>query len=349
MKKCLVLDLDNTLWGGILGEDGMENLKLSLTPPGNSFVAFQRAILDLYERGIILAVNSRNNLDEAMEAIKSHPNMVLKEKHFAAFRINWNSKADNLKELALELNIGLDSMVFIDDDPSNRAMVKESLPEVEVPELPKDPAEYTKFLISLPYFESKVITDEDKFRGNYYVTERLRKEAEKSFENKEDFLKNLQTEIRVYVDDASAISRLSQLSEKTNQFNVFKQSLSEKEIAEYVASKDYKVFYAKVSDRFGDSGITAFALILVTKGKWHIKSFLLSCRVIGHGVEEAFLHSIYNQAQKDKIKKITISFEKTEKNKPAEDFVSKTFENYILNPKSIENPPSWIRINYEKI
>lgn len=153
MKKCLILDLDNTLWGGVVGEDGIDGIELSLSAPGNSFMAFQQAILDHYDRGVILAINSRNNPEDAMDVIRNHPNMILKEHHFAALRMNWNDKAENIRDLAKELNIGLDSMVFLDDDPTNRALVRSLVPEVTVPELPADQREYTRFLNSLPYFE----------------------------------------------------------------------------------------------------------------------------------------------------------------------------------------------------
>src|SRR3989344_3731074 len=198
MKKCLVLDLDNTLWGGIVGEDGMEGIKLDAP-----FIAFQQTILDLANRGIILAVNSRNNFEDAIKVFREHPNMILKENHIAAWRINWNDKANNIRELAQELNIGLDSMVFLDDDETNRNLVSSLLPEVAVPELPKQSEKYAKFLLSLPYFQNIALTDEDKMRGNMYVTERLRKELEKQFTSKEEFLNTLDLEVRYYVDDKS--------------------------------------------------------------------------------------------------------------------------------------------------
>ena len=185
MKKCLVLDLDNTLWGGVVGEDGFEGIHLGLSSPGNSFIAFQQAILDVHNKGVILAINSRNNEEDAFSVIRRHPNMILKEHHFAAFRINWKDKAENIKEIAQELNIGIDSIVFLDDDETNRELVRTLHPEVAVPELPKDPKEYTKFFNTLTYFETTVITDEDQMRGNLYVTERLRKEVEKTCD-KED-------------------------------------------------------------------------------------------------------------------------------------------------------------------
>ena len=191
LKKCIVVDLDNTLWGGVVGEEGLSGIQLSTMFPGSAFIAFQQALLDLSRRGIILAVNSKNNPADALAAIRTHPNMILKENHFAAMRINWNDKVSNMWELAQELNISLDSMVFFDDDPANRAFVRAMLPMVEVPELPADPTSYVKILLSLPYFASAAITNEDSMRGNLYVTERLRKEAEKSYPTKEDFLKSL--------------------------------------------------------------------------------------------------------------------------------------------------------------
>ncbi|PIW76236.1 MAG: hypothetical protein CO001_02445 [Candidatus Portnoybacteria bacterium CG_4_8_14_3_um_filter_40_10] len=213
MKKCIVLDLDNTLWGGIIGEDGFDGIKLGLTPPGSSFVAFQQSLLDLYNNGVILVINSKNNTEDAMAVIRKHPFMILKEKHFAAARINWEDKVENIRQLAKELNIGLDSMVFFDDDPANRLQIRMALPEVEVPELPQDPGQFVKFINSLPYFQISATTDEDKMRGNFYVTERLRKEQEKQFTTKEDFLRNLGTEMKIqFLNFHSAIGRTTMMS-----------------------------------------------------------------------------------------------------------------------------------------
>jgi FkbH-like protein len=345
MKKCVVVDLDNTLWGGIVGEEGLNGIKLSTALPGANFIAFQQALLDLYNRGVILAINSRNNPDEAWAVIRNHPNMILKGANFAAARINWNDKVDNFRELADELNIGLDSMVFLDDDPTNRAAVREFLPAVEVPDLPASPADYAKFLISLPYFPTEALTDEDKLRGNFYVTERLRKEAEKQFPSREQFLKSLGLEIKVFVDNPSALSRLAQLTEKTNQFNVKKTPMTESLVAEYVNSSDYKVFHGQVTDRFGDHGVTAMAVVKKSDGRWHIESFLLSCRVIGRGVEEAFLNAIAVWAAKEGARDLTIDFLPTERNKPAGDFVKRIFGEGAL-PVSAAVLPEWITVKY---
>lgn len=345
-KKCIVLDLDNTLWGGVVGEDGLDGIALSLTPPGNSFMAFQQALLDHHDRGILLAINSRNNPNDAWEVIRTHSNMVLKEKHFAATRINWNDKVQNMKELAEELNIGLDSMVFLDDDKMNREFVRFALPMVETPELPADPKEYTTFLNSLGYFESHVITDEDKMRGNLYVTERLRKAEEKNFTHHEDFLKSLHLELFVYEDDNKNIARLSQLTEKTNQFNTCKKPLTESEVMGYIESQDHGVFYGKLQDRFGDHGVIIFAIVKKNTSNWHIESLLMSCRVFGRNVEDAFLTTILKRAQESRATGLTISFKETEKNMPAREFVDKRFKEGTFSIPQTFATNAWIKTIY---
>lgn len=343
LKKCIVLDLDNTLWGGVVGEDGKDGLALSTTPPGAYFIAFQQALLDMAQRGIILAVNSANNYEETMDVIRTHPNMILKEQHFAAFRINWKDKVENMQELAHELNIGLDSMVFLDDNPINRAAMRQMLPMVETPELPADLAAYAQFLLSLPFFPDTATTDEDKMRGNLYVTERLRRESEKAFEDKEAFLESLRIEVRVFVNDQSALARLSQLTEKTNQFNTDKKPMTESELAAAMTSDTHAVFHARVIDRFGDQGITAFALVEKGTPSWHIASLLLSCRVIGRGVEEAFLHAVAQRALAEGAESLTIALRPTDKNKPAQDFVAKMFPTPVLSVRSVECP-AWVTL-----
>lgn len=344
MKKCIVLDLDNTLWGGVIGEEGFNNIALSLVPPGASFIAFQQALHDLHDRGVILAINSSNNSEDALEVIRTHPNMILKENHFAAQRINWNDKVANMRELAAELNIGLDSMVFLDDSPLNREAMRTFLPEVETPELPVDPTQYAKFLHALPYFNAQAITDEDKMRGNLYVTERLRKEAEKQFENREAFLKSLGIELTVCEDDASSLARLSQLTEKTNQFNTKKRPLSEKEIETFIQDRFYAVFHAQAVDQFGDQGIIAFALIHKGKDLWRIESFLMSCRVVGRGIEDAFLAAIAQRAREEGAHSISITFEPSEKNELARSFVERIFKNSSSVPVLQLLKPDWVTL-----
>jgi FkbH-like protein len=350
MKKCIVLDLDNTLWGGIVGEDGIDGIALSLQAPGNSFIAFQQALLDYYNRGIILAINSRNNPEDAWNVIKNHPNMILKEHHFAATRINWSDKATNIRELAKELNIGLDSMVFLDDDVTNREMVKALVPEVTVPDLPVSPKEYTRFLNSLSYFDTEVITDEDKMRGNLYVTERLRKEQEKSFASQAQFLTSLSLEMSLYENNDSCVPRLSQLTEKTNQFNTVKRPLSEEEIISFIHNNNYLVLHASLHDTFGDHGVIFFSLIEKNEDVWNIKYLLMSCRVFGRGVEDAFLSYLIQKAHKEGVTKITIESEETEKNVPAREFIQKHFINNERGADLPLNAPEWVTLQiYENI
>jgi len=347
VKKCIVLDLDNTLWGGIVGEDGQDNLLLSVDGPGAAYVAFQQALKDLYDRGIILAINSRNNFDEAMNVIKNHPDMILKENYFVATRINWQDKATNLLELSQEINIGLDSMVFLDDDATNRSVVKSILPEVEVPELPANPEEYAKFLIDLPFFPSSVLTDEDKMRGNMYVTERLRQTSARSFENIDEFLKSLNLELQIFIDDDKAISRLSQLTEKTNQFNINKHPLTEDELFELIRSPGHRVIHGRLVDRFGDYGIVILAILFETEKYLHIDQLLMSCRVIGKGVEEAFLSVIFRLASDQDVDRLIINFSANDRNIPAQDFVNKYFSDKQLSLTGKINFPLWIKIKYE--
>lgn len=344
-KKCIVLDLDNTLWGGVVGEDGAEGLALSHESPGSGFVAFQQALLDHYHRGVILAINSRNNPEEAWQVIREHPNMILKEPHFAAVRINWQDKTANLQELARELNIGLDSMVFIDDDPHNRALVRSLLPEVAVPELPSDSAEYARFLNSLTYFEGGVVTDEDTMRGNFYVTERLRLARQKEYDRKEDFLHSLGLQLLVYEDDDGQLPRLAQLTEKTNQFNTNKRILTEEDLAAYIRSPHHQVVYGKLQDVFGDYGIVLFALVEMQGSRWHIDSLLMSCRVFGRGAEDAFLAALAERARAAGAEELVISFIPTEKNMPAKEFVDTRCTNGTCILANKVAPP-WIHTRY---
>ena len=321
-KKCIVLDLDNTLWGGIVGEDGFNKIKLGPQPPGNTYVEFQKYLLSLHERGIILAVNSKNNLDDAIEVIKNHPNMILREKHFGCLKINWNDKVTNLKEIAQELNIGLDSIVFIDDDPVNRDFVRETLPEVLTIELPKDPSLYVSALTELNDFHVIKITEEDKQRGKMYTQQRMRVESEKNSTSFEEYLKQLNIKIHIKKADEFTIPRISQLTLKTNQFNLTTKRYQEEDIKTFSQDKKKIVGCARIEDKFGDNGITSVFIVKKdNEEEWIIDTFLLSCRVIGRGVEEGILDYIINEARKNNVKRIIGNFIPTKKNKPSESFL----------------------------
>ena len=322
-KKCIVLDLDNTLWGGIVGEDGFNGIKLSQNDPiGKAFIEFQKYLLSLHERGIILAVNSRNNSEDAMQVIKEHPDMVLREKHFACLKINWNDKVTNLQEIAQELNIGIDSILFMDDDNVNRDFMREALPEVLTVELPNDPSLYTQTLMELNEFNILKITDEDKKRGKMYLQQKERIEFEKSSINFEEYLKQLGIKIHIKKADEFTIPRISQLTLKTNQFNLTTKRYQEEEIIRFSQDKKKIVGCARIEDKFGDYGITgAFIVNKDNPEEWVMDTFLLSCRVIGRGVEEGILDYIVNDAKKNNVKRLIGNFIPTKKNKPSESFL----------------------------
>ena len=319
-KKCIVLDLDNTLWGGIVGEDGFEGIKLGDSPVGRAYAEFQHNLLALNQRGILLAINSKNNFDDAMQIIKDHPNMVLKEDNFVCIRINWNDKVVNMKEISDELNIGLDSMVFFDDDPVNREYVKSNLPEIQTVDI-SDPSNSSKILKSINDFQMLKITDEDMTRNKMYLEQRKRTELKTQVGDLQDFLKQLNISVKIKNADSFTIPRISQLTIKTNQFNLTTRRYQEEDIRKFSQDKDKIVECAQVEDKFGDNGITGVYIINKdNKQEWTIDTFLLSCRIIGRGVEDGMLHQIIEKARKEGVSKIRGEYIKTKKNKPAENF-----------------------------
>jgi len=319
-KKCIVLDLDNTLWGGIVGEDGFEGIKLGDSPVGRAYTEFQHNLLALNQRGILLAINSKNNFDDAMQIIKDHPNMVLKEDNFVCIRINWNDKVVNMKEISDELNIGLDSMVFFDDDPVNREYVKSNLPEIQTVDI-SDPSNSSKILKSINDFQMLKITDEDMTRNKMYLEQRKRTDLKTQVGDLQDFLKQLNISVKIKNADSFTIPRISQLTIKTNQFNLTTRRYQEEDIRKFSQDKDKIVECAQVEDKFGDNGITGVYIINKdNKQEWTIDTFLLSCRIIGRGVEDGMLHQIIEKARKEGVSKIRGEYIKTKKNKPAENF-----------------------------
>ena len=319
-KKCIVLDLDNTLWGGVIGEDGFNNIKLGDNPIGRSFVEFQKRLLALNQRGIILAINSKNNFDDAMKVINEHPNMILREDNFGCIKINWNDKVTNLHEISSELNIGLDSFVFFDDDPINREFVKSQLNQVLVVDLPSDSAKFAHILTEMNVFESLKITEEDKKRKDMYLGQRKRVEFENKIGDFNEFLKQMDIQVLIKKADGFSIPRISQLTLKTNQFNLTTKRYQEDQISSFSDDKNRIVECAQVSDKFGDNGITGVYIVEKKNDEWIIDTFLLSCRIIGRGVEDIMLSQLIERARKENVKKIKGKFIPTKKNKPAENF-----------------------------
>ena len=321
-RKCIVLDLDNTLWGGIVGEDGFDRIELGHTSNGKAFVDFQKELLSLWNHGTILAINSKNNFDDAMKVIQDHPDMILREKNFASIKINWNDKAENLKQIADEINIGLDSIIFFDDDKINQERIKQEFPEVLTIELPDDPSQFSPILKELNDFNVLQRTDEDSKRGKMYAQQRERKEFEKSISSLDDFLKQLDIKIKIKKSNEFLIPRISQLTLKTNQFNLTTRRYQEEEIRNFSNNTKFIVGCAQVLDKFGDNGITGVFIINKTEKSWLIDTFLLSCRIMGRGVENAILSQILIDAKTNGIEEIHAEFIQTQKNQPAENFLA---------------------------
>ncbi len=318
--KALVVDLDNTLWGGVIGEDGMQGIKLSAEYPGAAFQALQRVMLDLARRGILLAVCSKNNLEDAMEALETHSGMLLRPKNFAAMRINWNDKAQNLREIAAELNIGIDSLAFMDDNPVEREQVRAALPEVTIVDMPDDPVEYATALRECSAFERLTLSAEDQQRTSFYVAERERSQAEQTFQTKEDFYRYLEQEAEIAPVSPATLARISQLTQKTNQFNLTTRRYSEPQIAEMGAKPEWQVLSIKVRDRFGDHGLVGVAITRDEKEVCEIDTLLLSCRVIGRSVETALLSYLAQTAADRGRQRLVGKFLPTKKNAPAKEF-----------------------------
>ncbi|MFW9808213.1 MAG: HAD-IIIC family phosphatase [Candidatus Thorarchaeota archaeon] len=339
-KKCIVLDLDNTLWGGIIGEDGIEGIKLGNASPGIEFVDFQRGLLSLYSRGIILAICSKNNYDDAMKVFQEHPFQILKEEHFAAMRINWQNKVSNIAELAEEINIGLDSMVFFDDNPVERAQVMQTLPEVLVVDLPKNPRLYRETLENLNVFDVLSLTKEDMSRGEMYVGKRKRAELETSIGNIEDFLRTLDLKVRIKPVDDFDTPRVVQLIGKTNQFNLTTRRYTDAEVQTFREEDSSIVYSMAVTDKFGDEGVVGVAIVKKKEKDWWIDSLLMSCRVIGRSVETALIAKIVKDARAEGASRIIGEYIPTKKNPPA----AKVYEShgFDMQIQTEENGTTWI-------
>ena len=320
--KVIVTDLDNTLWGGVIGEDGVAGIQLGGEYPGAAYQSVQRALLDLHRRGILLAVASKNNPDDALEAIDHHPGMLLHSSHFAALRINWEDKAHNLRQIAAELNLGLDAIAFLDDNPVERQQVRETLPEVMVIEPGEDPTEFSRAIREFPAFERLVLSEEDRRRGEYYAADRRRSELQTSSASPEDFFWSLAQEAEVAPVTSATLARAAQLTQKTNQFNLTTRRRTELEIAELAARPGCQVLSMRVRDRYCDNGLVGLAITRDQAGVCEIDTFLLSCRVIGRTVETALLAHLAEQARARGCRSIEGWFLPTKKNAPARDFYS---------------------------
>ena len=322
-RKILVLDLDDTLWGGIVGEEGWENLRLGGHDPiGGALVDFQLRLKALTRRGIVLAVVSKNDEAVALEAIRSHPEMVLRIEDLAGWRINWQDKAANIAALAEELGLGLQSVVFIDNDSHERARVAEALPEVLVPEWPADKLLYPKALDELDCFDAPALTDEDRSRGAMYVAERQRRDLQREVPSHEEWLRSLAITLHVEPYGPGNRTRIAQLLNKTNQFNLATRRMTEAELDAWLTVSGRHMLGIRVADRFGDAGLCG---VLGTDSgeSLEITDLLLSCRVLGRRIEEAMLALACEQARDAGLTHVTATYVPTKKNRPTLDILTK--------------------------
>lgn len=358
--KCLVCDLDNTLWGGIIGEDGMEGIRLGDDYPGAAFGELQQAMVDLSRRGILLAICSKNNEADALEAIDRHHAMILRRDAFSAIRINWQDKAQNLREIAAELNIGVDSLVLIDDNPVEREFVREMLPEATVIDVDADrPLGHAEALRRCPLFERLEISAEDRARGQLYVEQRQRGALATSAATVEDYYRSLEMTAEFGLADAATRARISQLTQKTNQVNMTTRRHGEPEIQQFMDDPRARVYWVRVVDRFGDNGIIGVMIVRERDDAWELDTFLMSCRVIGRTVEQAMLGVLAEDARRQGVRRLLGRFLPTAKNAPAQDIYADqgfrlveqtaTGSLWEFDVASADlRPPSWIQCRFHE-
>ncbi len=351
-SKCLVLDLDNTLWGGIIGEDGINGIRLGGGPAGESYVAFQKYVQALQRRGVILAICSKNNEQDAKAPFQDHPEMVLKLDDIALFVANWQSKDENLRHIAATLNIGLDSIVFVDDNPVERNLIRSQIPEIEVIEVPQDPAGYTAALHRSLCFEAWTLTEDDRRRAASYQQNAKRSEQLAASGNVEDYLAGLEMHVELRPFDEANLARIVQLINKTNQFNLTTRRITEAECLALINRSDCYTQFMRLKDRFGDNGITGILIGFVEGDTLRIDNWLISCRVLGRRVEDAMLAAALNFAVERKCEFALGEYIPTPKNAQVsgifekygfEKFVEQTFRCRIENHQVAA--PAWMKIN----
>jgi len=295
-KKCLVVDCDNTLWGGIVGEDGLEGIALGEDFPGSAYKDFQHQLLTLRSKGVMLAICSKNNESDVWDVFDRHDGMVLKREHFVAHRINWSDKAANIASIAKELNIGLDSLVFIDDSPLEIDFVRTSLPMVDCIQVPEDVARFPSTLNSFRLFDREQISEEDRLRSEMMLQESGRKALATSL-TAEEFTKALELAVHFFEVEAEHVTRVTQLINKTNQFNLTTRRRTAGEVSKLCDTPGAKVFAWRVADRFGDYGLVGVAILLHEGDVIDIDTLLMSCRVLGRGVEQAIFAAMAAHAR----------------------------------------------------
>ena len=323
-RKCLVLDLDNTLWGGVIGDDGMTGIRLGEgSAAGEAHLALQKYAKKLQERGVILAVCSKNDPAIAQEVFDRHPEMHLRRSDIAAFAVNWNDKAENLRSIASRLNIGLDSLVFVDDNPAERARIRESLPMVAVPELPDDPASYVRTIARAGYFEATVVTEEDRLRAQQYAANEDRDTLKDSAQSVEEFLAGLRMSVVAGPVTPVELPRVTQLINKTNQFNTTTARAKSEELEQWVAHSKNLALQFRLLDKFGDNGLVSVMLLAggdtARPDTFELANWVMSCRVFGRQLEHEALNIAVEAARSKGARHIEATYIPTPKNAVVKD------------------------------
>lgn len=356
-RKCLVLDCDGILWGGVVGEDGLHGIKLGAEHPGSSYTVFQEEILNLHRRGVLLALCSKNNEADVLEVLREHPNAILKESHFTTWQINWDDKATNLRRIAETLNIGLDSLVFVDDSAFECDWVRQELPEVAVLHLDSDPSSFRTRLTARGFFDSLAFSTEDRERNAMYQDDRQRRELLASAGSLEQYLGRLGLVATIGNPGAAEIVRVAQLTQKTNQFNLTTRRYSESEVAALAVDPAADVFYLKLRDRIADLGLIAVAVVGYSDRTARIETFLMSCRALGRGAENALLAAIVERARARGCTTLRGAYALTRKNGQVAEFYerqgfrlldrSETGSEWERALEAGYDAPSWIEVQHE--
>jgi FkbH-like protein len=324
-RRCLIVDLDNTLWGGVIGDDGLQGIRIGQgDATGEAYLNFQSYIGSLRQRGIVLAVSSKNEDETARLPFRQHPDMFLREDDFAVFQANWSDKATNIQAIADTLALGLDAFVFVDDNPFERNMVREALPKVAVPEMPEDPAQYARTLSAAGYFEAATFSQEDATRASYYAGNARRATLERQAGDIAAYLASLEMEIDFRPFDQTGRARITQLINKSNQFNLTTRRYTEAEVARLEVEPNVVTLQVRLSDKLGDNGMISVIICRwVESNVWEIDTWLMSCRVLGRRVEEAVLGELIDHAKRSGVGKLRGIYLPTERNKLVEQHYAK--------------------------
>ena len=340
-RRVLVLDLDNTLWGGVIGDDGLEGIRIGQGDAiGEAFLNIQRMALALRDRGIVLAVSSKNEDAVARRAFREHPEMLLRESHIAVFQANWQDKPSNISAVASALNLGLDTCVFLDDNPVERDLVRRTLPEVAVPELPEDPSLYPMALSAAGYFEAVALSAEDRQRAAFYEGNARRVALQAGVTDLDSYLRTLQMEITFQPFDAVGRTRIAQLIGKSNQFNLTTRRYTEAQVAEIERDPQAFTLQVRLTDTIGDNGMISVVICRHTApDTWTIDTWLMSCRVLGRGVEQMVLREIGWHAERAGVRRLVGEYRPTERNMMVREHYEKL--GFIQLSGSGEGPTEW--------